>query len=77
MRNIIKNYNETVKKIKKNKSEDNKQKFLIIFRELDIQLNKELTTIISKKSRLGKTLDKEIEVNETKKINLVFKIILK
>ena len=61
MRNIIKNYNETVKKIKKNKTEDNKQKFLIIFRELDIQLNKELTTIISKKSRLGKTLDKEIE----------------
>ena len=61
MRNIIKNYNETVKSIKKNPSEDNKQKFLIIFRKLDIQLNKELSTIISKKSRLGKTLEKEID----------------
>ena len=61
MRNIIKNYNETVKSIKKNPTEDNKQKFLIIFRELDIQLNKELNTIISKKSKLGKTLEKEID----------------
>ena len=65
MRNIIKNYNETVRKIKKNSNEDNKQKFLIIFRELDIQLSKELNLIISKKSKLGKTLDKEIERMES------------
>ena len=64
-KNIIKNYNDTVKASKKDKSEEKKQQFIIIFNELDLQLNKELERIIVSKDKKSTSLEEEIDKLET------------
>ena len=64
-KNIIKNYNDTVKALKKDKSEAKKQQFIIIFNELDLQLNKELERIIVSKDKKSTSLEEEIDKLET------------
>lgn len=64
-RNIIKNYNDTVKTCKKDKSEEKKQQFIIIFNELDLQLNKELSRIVKSKDNKSTSLEEEIDKLET------------
>lgn len=57
---IVKRYAEVLNKLKKNNSEENKQNFLIIFNELDLQLNNELKKEVEDSKVKGKTLDEEI-----------------
>jgi hypothetical protein len=57
---IIKSYEEACNLLKKDKSEDAKQKFLIIFKELDLQLNKELEERIEKLEATAPNLREEI-----------------
>ena len=64
-KNIIKNYNETVKSLKKDKSEEKQQQFIIIFNELDLQLNKELERIVISKDNKCSSLEEEIDKLET------------
>lgn len=60
-RNIIKRYQQVCAELKTDKSEDAKQKYLIIFKELDLQLNNELETGIERNSYTGSTLRDEIK----------------
>lgn len=60
-KNIIKGYEQICALLKNDKSEEVKQKYIIIFKELDLQLNNQLTKIIEDLSYTGKTLKDEIK----------------
>ncbi len=59
-KSIIKNYEQTCALLSKDKSEEAKQRFLIIFKELDLQLNKDLASNIEKLSYTASNLREEI-----------------
>ena len=59
-KSIIKNYEQTCALLSKDKSEEAKQRFLIIFKELDLQLNKDLANNIEKLSYTASNLREEI-----------------
>ena len=59
-REIIKKYNEIIVSLKKDKSEQNKQKYMIIFKELDLQLSKELDQVVYNNAIVAKDLNGEV-----------------
>ena len=60
-REIIKKYNEIITSLKKDKSEANKQKYMIIFKELDLQLSKELDQVVYNNAIVAKDLNGEVK----------------
>lgn len=60
-KNIIKKYEQIFNIVKLNNNEENKQRYIIIFNQLDLQLNNQLTKVIENLSFTGKTLRQEIK----------------
>lgn len=58
---IIRAYEDAVKALKKDKTEDNKQKFLIMFKELELQLTKSFDTKMEQLSYTAKSIRDEIK----------------
>ena len=67
---IIKKYDQICASLDKDNSETNKQQYLIIFKELDIQLNKSFQTKMEQLSYSAKSLKEEI-----RRVDTILKII--
>lgn len=61
IKNIIKSYEQICQIIKNDKSEDTKQRFIILFRELDLQLNNDFEEKLDKYSSTAPNLREEIK----------------
>jgi len=60
-KNIIKKYEQIFNIVKSNGNEENKQRYIIIFNQLDLQLNNQLAKVVENLSFTGKTLKLEIK----------------
>lgn len=59
-KNIIKNYEQVCSLLRNDKTEETKQRFLIIFKELDIQLTKEFKAKLESLSETAPTIKMEV-----------------
>ncbi len=60
-KNLIKSYEQICQSLKTDKSEENKQKFMMLFKELDIQLNKDFDEKMENLSKTAPNLREEIK----------------